>query len=156
MNNYKNKYVKLFLKNNLTTEGFIIEWQDSHIMLKASLQSEDILVIFKPEENVIMAKMTQQSLEDQTPLPVPSSPTTETPAQRFERLAELRLLEKQAEMEQIQYQLQHREHTPSSYQVNYEQPNFTQSNSIDDPSKKINRGNGTNFEKLRSMFRQRS
>jgi len=53
---FKDKYVKLFFKNSSVCEGIAAEWTDDHIILLGK-GNDNILYIYNPKENIVMVKV---------------------------------------------------------------------------------------------------
>lgn len=56
---YKNQYVKCLLKNNVATEGSVIEFCDDYLKL-LSLDGQEIFVL-SPKDNIALIKIAQTS-----------------------------------------------------------------------------------------------
>lgn len=150
MTSYIGKKVKLFLKNNSTVEGIVSSWTNKEVVIKSS-QSEDVLIIYSPKYNIIMAKIYS---EEQTIEPVNQKlkPFIKEPELkdilldkynpeadlnlRNKNLVELRLAQLQEQKKQIaehltSWKLTNTKQDPGYYAT----PNFAQPSIINNSSK---------------------
>lgn len=140
--NLVGKNVKIFLKNGMTAEGQVAESsEEEDELLLRTKESPNLLIIFKPSENILMLQIINQEVRPKIQEPDANQLKLDhyepDPSLRGQKLAELRKLQTKEHRAQI------REHL-SSWKLDkklsgpsyYEQPFIPQSNSFLRPSKK--------------------
>ncbi len=66
--NFRGRHVKVFFNNGAACEGTAVEWSDSHAVL-LSKDSDNVLYIYNPKENIMMVKIMVEALPESAPNP---------------------------------------------------------------------------------------
>jgi hypothetical protein len=109
---YTNEKVKVYLKNGQTAEGIIALWDDTQMIL-AGEDTDNALVIFLPQENIIMMKI----------LLAEQNAVIEKPLAQYEydrKMKQIQTLEygpRQKKLLELKQQ--------EAHGTNYDSPNFT-------------------------------
>jgi hypothetical protein len=163
--------VKIFLKNGMAIEGIVQQWHDEEALVK-SFNSDNILIIFNPKENVIMVHVIldaqQPSEEKLDPIKsVPKEPDPQDleldhyepdPTLRVKKLAELRQLQiKQHKQDVSRHLTSWKVGAPqiSEYPEYYEQSSNAQLSFINRAAKKAGRGAEPDTSGLQGVLGER-
>jgi len=64
------QHVKVLLRNGTLVEGLVEEWFNNHVQLK-SLDGESVLILTRPEEDIMLIKILLDKLPEKTALKNP-------------------------------------------------------------------------------------
>ncbi|HVI43053.1 MAG TPA: hypothetical protein VM577_20795 [Anaerovoracaceae bacterium] len=160
--NLVGKTVKIFLKNGMTVEGWVQEQNEEVLVLK-SPQSKNLLIVYKPSENLLMVHV----ILDQPKLvtEVPTNPDPENlemdhyepdPTLRAKKLSELRQEQlKQHKLDVARHLTTWKLGNSKTYdQDYYEQPSLTQLSPINGPTKESKRSATSDSQRVPNVRRK--
>lgn len=161
--NLVGKTVKIFLKNGMTVEGLMQEQAEDRFIIK-SPQSKNLLIVFKPEENILMVHVILD--EPKTIDGVPKNPDPEDlkldhyesdMTLRAKKLAELRQEQLRQHKQDVARHLTTWKTGGAIIQEGYYgQPSFTQHGSLNGAGEEGSGSSATNLERLPRMHRKTS
>jgi uncharacterized membrane protein YheB (UPF0754 family) len=61
------QHVKCFMRSTMVLEGIIEEWSSNQVVLK-SLDSESIMIIHRPQEDIMITKVVLEKISEEKPL----------------------------------------------------------------------------------------
>lgn len=149
--------VKIFFKNGTTVEGIVVSWNASELILR-SVGATGHLIIYHPEENIMMVRVLEKESTEAPPLPprrapvppapptpdipstLPGRPTRDEMRERAFRAAERAQREKENDKVNLASNLQRPPQPVQGEARRYEFPNFTKHRTINRSPKKNVRG----------------
>lgn len=134
--NLVGKRVKIFFKNGTGLEGLVDNWNNNEAVLKTD-QSNDLLIIYQPQENIMMLKvfMDVPNISEPEYQKQPSSEID--PQTSLEKLIEMR----KEHIKNEKLIVKNKIHSPSfgASGVRYESPDFTKSSPFNSAPAQVTR-----------------